>query len=403
MSSQHSKPYLVTANASYPLETAEGAFNEVWLQEFVFHHGDALPIAEIEPVFGALIPVCMELSTKAGPVDLVFINSEGLLTLVECKLWKNPEARREVVAQILDYAKEISAWSYEELEDAIQRSSKHNVQSLYKLVSSSSEDLDEGDFVDSVNRNLKRGRFLLLIVGGGIRENVEKLTDFLQRHAHMNFTLALVELVVCRMPNDMGNAHLVLPRVVAKTVEIERAVIRVEDGRIIAEPTPEQRPKFGKGTSGTRTTISEQAFYEKLAETDPHASHELRLFLDKARRMDLSVEVGKNSNSLMLKFTSPDLELNLGVFRTDGSFRNYRIARMTERMGHPEIGENYLTQLSSLFKGGFVQKGDNKFTWTVRRADRYVTIAECLAVQDKWLEIIQDTINQLLRTQEHES
>ena len=25
--------------------------------------------------------------------------------LIECKLWRNPEARREVVGQILDYAK----------------------------------------------------------------------------------------------------------------------------------------------------------------------------------------------------------------------------------------------------------------------------------------------------------
>ena len=160
MSRQHSKPYLVTTTASYPLETAEGAFNELWLQTFVFEHSEALPIAEIEPVFGPLIPVCTELGTKAGPVDLVFINSEGLLTIVECKLWKNPEARRQVIAQILDYAKEISSWSYEELEDAVRRSSKQKLQSLYQLVASSSEELDERDFVDSVDRNLKRGTIL---------------------------------------------------------------------------------------------------------------------------------------------------------------------------------------------------------------------------------------------------
>ncbi len=34
--------------------------------------------------------------------------------LVEAKLWRNPEARRKVIGQILDYAKELSRWNYED-------------------------------------------------------------------------------------------------------------------------------------------------------------------------------------------------------------------------------------------------------------------------------------------------
>ena len=82
------------------------------MQKFIFEHHQALPIGEIEPAFGPLIPVCRELPTEVGPIDLLFINPTGLLTLVECKLWKNPQARREVVGQILDYATEMSRWSY---------------------------------------------------------------------------------------------------------------------------------------------------------------------------------------------------------------------------------------------------------------------------------------------------
>src|SRR6516225_9199801 len=36
--------------------------------------------------------------------------------LVECKLWKNPEARRQVVAQTLDYVSALSRWSYADLQ-----------------------------------------------------------------------------------------------------------------------------------------------------------------------------------------------------------------------------------------------------------------------------------------------
>ena len=74
------------------------------------------------------------------------------------------------------------------------------------------------------------------------------------------------------MPNDAAG-HLVLPRVVAQTVEIERAVVRIIDGRIIAESTSE--PPTKPGTPVTRTKISEQVFYEKLAEMDPLTSKQV--------------------------------------------------------------------------------------------------------------------------------
>jgi hypothetical protein len=55
------------------------------------------------------VPICTELNTPAGPIDNFMVSPSGLPVLVECKLWRNPEARREVVSQILDYAKESAA------------------------------------------------------------------------------------------------------------------------------------------------------------------------------------------------------------------------------------------------------------------------------------------------------
>ena len=45
----------------------------------------------------------------------------------------------------------------------------------------------------------------------------------------------------------------------------------------------------------------------------------------------------------------------------------------------------------------------NKWVWTVKKGNNQeVTIADYLAVQDKWLAIIQETIDQLLKAQENE-
>ena len=58
-------------------------------------------------MFTGPVPICTELSTPAGAIDNFMVTPSGLPVLVECKLWRNPEGRREVIGQILDYAKEL--------------------------------------------------------------------------------------------------------------------------------------------------------------------------------------------------------------------------------------------------------------------------------------------------------
>ena len=95
---------------------ASSGRNEAWLRDFLLQHPEALPAAEIDLAYADPIPVCREMSTPAGPIDAVFVNARGALIIVECKLWRNPQARREVVGQILDYAKELARWHYEDLQ-----------------------------------------------------------------------------------------------------------------------------------------------------------------------------------------------------------------------------------------------------------------------------------------------
>ena len=81
---------------------------KAWLQRLIMRHPSLLPVDQIEPAFNTLVPVCIELPMQSGYLDNLLVTPTGDLALVECKLWRNPEARREVVAQIIDYAKEMS-------------------------------------------------------------------------------------------------------------------------------------------------------------------------------------------------------------------------------------------------------------------------------------------------------
>lgn len=93
----------------------------------------------------------------------------GEIVLVETKLWRNVQARREVVAQALDYVSALMRMPYELFELAILKARGSKGGSLYDLVESHADALDEAGFVDAVSRNLVRGRMLVIALGDGIR------------------------------------------------------------------------------------------------------------------------------------------------------------------------------------------------------------------------------------------
>lgn len=234
MARQHCPPVLLpagggsaTALERLDLGGGAGAVSEADIQALIHAFPAALPIHEIDPAFAGAVPVCRELQTPAGAIDNLLVTPSGMPVLVECKLWRNPEGRREVVGQILDYAKELSRWSSADLQRAVNARLGTTGNAILELVRAGMPDVDESDFNDALTVNLRRGRFLLLIVGDGIREGVEAIAEYLQRHAGLHFSLGLVELPVYRLPDG---GRLVAPRVLAHTTVITREVVAVPDG-----------------------------------------------------------------------------------------------------------------------------------------------------------------------------
>lgn len=206
-----------------PLGTtaARGGMDESTLRDLLFRFPESLPIAAIDASYSGAVPICRELATPAGYMDALFVNSHGRMTLAEFKLWRNPQARREVIGQILDYTQAIAKWSYEDLQREVSRALGKKGNVLFELIRQNAQDAKEAEFVDNVTRHLKRGEFLLLIVGDGIREGVENIVSFVQRHSGLHFNLALVEAAVFR---DADNRILVQPRVLSRTEVVRRVV-----------------------------------------------------------------------------------------------------------------------------------------------------------------------------------
>ena len=242
-----------------PLGFTDGR-NEAWLRDLLADNPDLLPIEEVDPSFAPLVPLCTELSTEAGPVDAVFISPSGRLTLVECKLWRNPEARRKVIAQIIDYARAVSGWSYADLQRRVAAATGHQGNAPFEAARELQPDLDEATFVDATARALREGRFLLLIAGDGIREGITGMAELITRNAALGFSFGLVEVALY----EFGDQGLVVqPRVVAKTETIERTFVHLQagDDGSLRDVTDEG----GADSSGESASVAdERAWWEPL-------------------------------------------------------------------------------------------------------------------------------------------
>ncbi|HOO50571.1 MAG TPA: hypothetical protein PLK94_04695 [Alphaproteobacteria bacterium] len=198
-------------------------YNEDWLQNLIHNHPNLVPAGEVEACFENIIPVIRELPLPSGYLDNFYITPDGYPVLVEVKLWKNQEARRKVIAQILEYAKDCAGLSYETLNTEIKKILKQPFgdNPLYEIVTAHAPNApEESVFIDRVTRNMREGRFLLLILGDGIREDMAALAEYLMHHS-LRYSFGIIQVQLFELPDS---SVVALPSVLAKTQTIERHV-----------------------------------------------------------------------------------------------------------------------------------------------------------------------------------
>lgn len=228
--------------------------NEDWLQAVLDAAPELLPLDDIDDRLELpLVSLGREISTPVGAIDNLFISRNGYLVVVETKLWRNAEARRQVVAQLIDYAAHVGSWSYSDVQKVLERAGIAKDKSLWQLVDPVG--VEEHEWIDQVSNNLARGRMTLLVVGDGIRSETESLAEIVGSRPESQFRLALVEMRVFKLAEER---YLIVPATTTKTAEVERAVVRVEGGKVSVEtPTVDRgQPKRG--------VLSEEAFLDEL-------------------------------------------------------------------------------------------------------------------------------------------
>jgi hypothetical protein len=215
---------------------------------------DALSQAEVVEEDSSLL----YLGRQIDGIDLLFAEVRAhdrelrRLVLVEDKLLRNPEARREVLAQILDYARRVQ-------EDWPGADLAAKLRGHEAWVQANEDELRQG---------CRRGDFLLVVAGDGIDDRLMKLA---RRFAGKDDPLSLTELALVSMAlYQQGNQLLLVPHVVSAVLRSERemtvrVVVQDVHGHEVPADVVRDVQEEAAQASRHRQTVREEvaAFFRK--------------------------------------------------------------------------------------------------------------------------------------------
>lgn len=156
-------------------------------------------------------------------IDHLFVDQDGVPTLVEVKRASDPRARREVVAQMLDYAANgVVYWPAEMMRRQFERFYVTNGRDPDEAVRDllADTDADPTTFWSLVDANLRDGRIRMVFVADIIRPELQRIVEFL------NTQMSPAEVLALELRHYTGQGlRTLVPRLFGRTAEAERRKI----------------------------------------------------------------------------------------------------------------------------------------------------------------------------------
>ena len=207
-------------------------------------------------------------------IDHLIVDQDAVPTLAEVKRGSNPEIRRTVVGQMLEYAAHASqTWTADELRRTFEESAGARgldpIEELGKLLQSDGEP-DADAFWQSVVTNLSARRLRLLFIADDIPDPLERVVEFL------NAQMPNIEVLAVEIKRFQGRStQTLVPRII---------------GRIAGSAS--------HGTSGSRRRLTRESFLSEFNSVEASAGAARRL-LDVA--LESGAQLGWGSSSVTVR------------------------------------------------------------------------------------------------------
>ena len=151
-------------------------------------------------------------------IDHAIIDQDAVPTLAEVKRGSNPEVRRAIVGQLLEYAAHASrTWTADELrrtfEESVTAKGQDPIEVLGRLLRTEGEP-DADTFWENVATNLSARRIRLLFVADEIPDPLQRVAEFL------NEQMPDIEVLAIEIKQFRGGqTQTLVPRVLGRTAK----------------------------------------------------------------------------------------------------------------------------------------------------------------------------------------
>ena len=284
---------------------------ESWFRDAIFAEPELVVgpcrMAGRVPADETWLPWRIETNFGSGPIDVLLVSSHGRVGIVETKLSYNPQKRREVVAQVLDYALSLQEADREDLPE---------------LPDNPAAPLEE-DLVECLNA----GRFLLVIAGDALDPRALRLSQsMLARHLTSEWDLAMVDLNVYRGLEDDSALYLVpelLGTVLSDLRQVVRVVVEGESpkARVVVDKIVHEEERDGRYTKLKSVEELLVAIEVNHPTQVPVARSLVEQMQRTAAQSNGRLTFGLQPTSASLYHDSPIGPRRFLTLRTDGRFR----------------------------------------------------------------------------------
>lgn len=304
-----------------------------------------------------------------GKADLLMISDTGRIGILETKLAYNPENRRNVVAQILDYAVHLSEMKPQDMPEIPKNDDNEPVAGY-----------------DDMAQHLADGDFLLIIVGDNLDERAVRLSEaLLGDHLVNPWDLALVDLALYVNEKESDTQeYLIVPTLRKAVISEPRHIVRVviegkePKARVSIERPPAEATGGGRRPSERQFWDANRFFLELEKSENPTEWKDLgkRLYglTDKFSDVTASFGTGKHGSLTVKKLNNGLIE-----YYIKGRLR-FRPRRFKMGLGST-VGQLYHDELRRLFP----EHIDKSHYPSVMAKD-------CYPLMESLLELIETTL-----------
>lgn len=256
---------------------------ELDFQELIKKYPDLIPgdqIDNVNPRRWLFVGEEVHFPTLGGGdlrLDLLFIDQDGIPTLVEMKKGDNNELKRDVASQILEYGANILlSLDTRNLRDLVEENSDVSVSDFL------SKETNEEAFWEKVYNNLKAEKIRLLVVADEIPNRLQNTLEFINRNMD---SVEILSVEIKQYTNN--NETTLVSRVIGQSIEAQTKKSSIIGGDPI---------------------LTENRFYENLDQNGKDFFYNLFKFVKKE---GLKINCGTKGFSVNVPFD----ENNVSIFR----------------------------------------------------------------------------------------